>query len=120
MERGYALFEKCGSWLVLAVFTTIGSGIWNGALIGAGWLLADNWERVEGFLGPVAKTVLALGVAFLTFLLVRRVLARRRALASGFDPAEADVDGNPAPDFDGLGSPNQYPAARGVARVDHR
>ncbi|WP_328468396.1 DedA family protein [Actinoplanes sp. NBC_00393] len=151
VERGYALFNKYGSWLVLGarcvpivrslislpagvarmplsrfvLFTAIGSGIWNGALIGAGWLLADNWERVEGYLGPVSKVVLALGVAFVIFLVVRRLLARKRALAAGVDPAEADVDGRPAPDFDGFGSPNQYPTtphpARGVARVmNHR
>ncbi|BAL88346.1 hypothetical protein AMIS_31260 [Actinoplanes missouriensis 431] len=146
VERGYALFEKYGSWLVLAarcvpiirslislpagvarmplktfvLFTAIGSGIWNAALIGAGWLLADNWERVEGILGPVSKVVLGLGVAFVIFLVARRVLARKRALAAGGDPAAADVDGRPAPDFDGLGNPNHYPTARGVARVMDR
>ncbi|WP_229075451.1 DedA family protein [Actinoplanes sp. DH11] len=147
VERGYALFEKYGTWLVLAarcvpivrslislpagvarmslskfvLFTAIGSGIWNAALIGAGWLLADNWEKVEGYLSPVSKIVLGLGVAFVIFLVVRRVLARKRATAAGVDPAEADVDGRPAPDFDGLGHPNEYPTgrhpARGVARV---
>ncbi|MEU4422163.1 DedA family protein [Actinoplanes sp. NPDC024001] len=147
VERGYALFEKYGSWLVLAarcvpivrslislpagvarmplsrfvLFTVIGSGIWNAALIGAGWLLADNWERVEGYLSPVSKVVLGLGVAFVIFLVVRRVLARKRAMVAGVDPAEADVDGRPAPDFDGFGNPNEYPTARhparGVARV---
>ena len=146
VERGYALFEKYGSWLVLAarcvpivrslislpagvarmpigrfvLFTAIGSGIWNAALIGAGWQLADNWERVEGWLGPVSKVVLALGVAFVIFLVVRRLLARRRALVAGVDPAEADVDGRLAADFDGLGSPNHYPTARGVASVTDR
>lgn len=135
VERGYALFEKYGTWLVLVarcipivrslislpagvarmsvtqflIYTTIGSGVWNAGLIGAGWLLADNWGRVEGYLSPVSKIVLALGVAFMMFLVVRRILARRRALAVGVDPAEADVDGQPAPDFDGLGNPNHYP-----------
>jgi membrane protein DedA with SNARE-associated domain len=152
VERGYALFDRHGTWLVLVarcipiirslislpagvarmsvtkfvIFTAIGSGIWNAALIGAGWLLADNWERVEGYLSPVSKIVLALGIAFVAFLVTRRFLARRRALAAGNDPAEADVDGAPAPDIDGLGDPNIYPtagrwpAARGVARVPGR
>lgn len=147
VERGYTLFEKYGTWLVLVarcvpivrslislpagvarmsltrfiVFTTIGSGIWNAALIGAGWTLADNWESVEGYLSPFSKIVLGIGIAFVLFLVTRRVLARRRALAEGVDPAEADVDGHVAPDFDGLGSPNEYPTgrhpARGVARI---
>lgn len=147
VERGYALFTKHGSLLVLVarcipivrslislpagvarmslprflIYTTIGSGVWNAGLIGAGWLLADNWEKVEGYLSPVSKVVLALGIAFVVFLVVRRVLARRRAVAAGVDPAEADVDGQPAPDIDGLGDPNHYPThpARGVAQV-HR
>jgi membrane protein DedA with SNARE-associated domain len=148
VERGYALFTRFGPWLVLVArcipivrslislpagvarmsmpkflaFTAVGSGIWNAALIGAGYALADNWERVEGYLSPVSKVVLALGIAFVVFLVVRRVLARRRALAAGVDPAQADVDGRPAPDFDGLGDPNDYPTgtrhpARGVAQV---
>ncbi|GAA1616220.1 DedA family protein [Actinoplanes couchii] len=150
VERGYALFEKYGTWLVLVArcvpivrslislpagvarmsltkfiaFTTVGSGIWNAALIGAGWALADNWDSVEGYLSPFSKIVLALGVSFVIFLVVRRVLARKRARAEGVDPAEADVDGHQAADFDGLGSPNHYPTqrhpARGTARVtDH-
>jgi hypothetical protein len=106
------------------LFTTIGTGIWNAGLIGAGWLLADNWTRVEGYLSPVSKIVLAVGIAFVLSLVTRRVLARRRALAAGNDPAEADVDGKPAEDFDGLGNPNSYPtdppSARGVARVPDR
>jgi membrane protein DedA with SNARE-associated domain len=146
VERGYTLFTRYGSWLVLIarcipiirslislpagvskmpvtrflIFTSIGSGIWNAALIGAGWLLADNWDKVEGYVSPFSKVVLALGIAFVAFLVIRRVLARRRALAIGIDPAVADVDGRPAEDIDGLGDPNTYPThppARGVARV---
>jgi LPXTG-motif cell wall-anchored protein len=29
-----------------ALLTVAGSAIWNLALIGAGWALGDNWERV--------------------------------------------------------------------------
>lgn len=31
------------------LFTTIGSAVWNTALIGAGWILGDNWEEVEEY-----------------------------------------------------------------------
>lgn len=135
VERGYHLFERHGNWLVLGArcipivrslislpagvarmplvrftaFTAVGTAIWNFGLIGAGWLLADNWSQVEGYMSPVSKIVAALGLAFVIFLVVRRVIARRRAIAAGTDPAEADVvdEDEDAP---------QHPA-RGVARV---
>jgi membrane protein DedA with SNARE-associated domain len=132
VERGYHLFERHGTWLVLVArcipivrslislpagvarmplsrftaFTAVGTAIWNFALIGSGWLLADNWSRVEGYLSPVSKIVAALGLAFVIFLVVRRVVARRRAVAAGIDPAQADIAAD-----------EEAHPARGVARI---
>ena len=40
-------------------YTTLGSGVWNTVLIGAGWALGDNWEEVEGYVGYLQYVVIA-------------------------------------------------------------
>jgi membrane protein DedA with SNARE-associated domain len=62
------------------LLTTIGSGTWNAALIGAGWALGDNWTQVADVLGrasEVAVIATAVAVAALIAVAVRR--RRRRA-----------------------------------------
>lgn len=47
-----------------SVLTALGSAVWNSLLIGAGWLLGENWHRVSGLVGSVSTVVLvALAVA---------------------------------------------------------
>ena len=41
------------------LYTAIGSLIWNTALIGAGYVLRDNWDDVEPVLGVVQWIVIA-------------------------------------------------------------
>jgi membrane protein DedA with SNARE-associated domain len=41
------------------LYTVIGSAIWNSALIGAGYILRDNWEDVEPVLDVVQYVVIA-------------------------------------------------------------
>jgi membrane protein DedA with SNARE-associated domain len=36
------------------LLTAIGSGVWNAIFIALGWILGDNWDRVQGWLGPVS------------------------------------------------------------------
>lgn len=43
------------------LYTTIGSGAWNAILIGAGWILGDNWDEVEEYVGYLQYVVI-LGV----------------------------------------------------------
>ena len=31
------------------LYTLVGSGVWNAALIGAGWLLGNQWQRVQQY-----------------------------------------------------------------------
>lgn len=64
-----------------AVLTLIGSLIWNGVLIGAGWALNDAWRRVEETLGPISYAVVALMVvgALIALAVVRRRSSRRAA-----------------------------------------
>jgi membrane protein DedA with SNARE-associated domain len=49
-----------------ALYTAVGSGLWNAALVAAGWLLGSQWERVEPYLQAfeyAALAALAAGIA---------------------------------------------------------
>ena len=63
------------------LFTVIGSAAWNTALVGAGWALGTQWERVADLIGPISKPLLVLlvlgGGSYLTW----RALRKRRARA---------------------------------------
>jgi membrane protein DedA with SNARE-associated domain len=71
------------------LYTALGSGIWNGVLIGAGWLLGANWslvERYQSIFGTGVVIVLLLAVAW---FVGRRLLAggkeHRRSTAGARD-----------------------------------
>jgi membrane protein DedA with SNARE-associated domain len=52
--------------------TTLGSLIWNTIFVGAGYLLGENWHRVESYAGIFQKLVLAaVAVAVLLFVVIR-------------------------------------------------
>jgi membrane protein DedA with SNARE-associated domain len=68
--------------LRFTVLTAIGSGVWNAAFIGLGWVLGENWSTVERWLGPVSYVVIGLLVVGLVWLMVRRRRARRSAVGS--------------------------------------
>jgi membrane protein DedA with SNARE-associated domain len=55
------------------LLTFAGSAIWNALFIGAGWVLGDNWEVVEGYMGPLSYVVVALLAVALVVLVVRKV-----------------------------------------------
>ncbi|GAA0895334.1 DedA family protein [Pseudonocardia zijingensis] len=102
LERGDAVFDRHGGKVVLlarcvpflrsvvsipagisgmplvrfTVLTAVGSGVWNAAFIALGWTLGENWEQVQGYLGPVSYVVLGLLAVGLAVLVVRRVRAR--------------------------------------------
>lgn len=62
--------------LRFTVLTTLGSAAWNALLIGSGWALGANWERVSEMAGAYSDVVLAaLGVSAAAtglYLLLRR------------------------------------------------
>lgn len=48
------------------LYTTVGSGVWNVALIGGGWLLGTRWttlERYAGYVGYAVTAALAVALA---------------------------------------------------------
>ncbi len=105
LDRGRELFDRHGGKVVLlgrfvplvrsvvsipagiagmpllrfTILTAIGSGIWNAAFIGLGWVLGENWDRVERWLGPVSYVVLGLVLGGLVVLVGRKLQARSEA-----------------------------------------
>lgn len=66
--------------LRFSLFTLIGSGVWNGALIGAGYVLGDRWEdigRYSDWLNWLVYLILAWLVGRFVWTRTRR---RRRAV----------------------------------------
>jgi len=70
------------------LYTAIGSLIWNTALIGAGYALRDNWERVEPILGVVQWIVILAILAAIAWFLWSRVFSpkARAAKAAQYPP----------------------------------
>lgn len=100
LDRADAWFDRYGLWFVLfgrlvpgvrsvvsipaglsempvwkfVGLTTLGSLVWNTALIGAGWALGSQFEEVGEVIGPLSKPLLALAVVatIAGFLVLRR------------------------------------------------
>jgi membrane protein DedA with SNARE-associated domain len=66
------------------LYTTVGSAVWNSALIGAGWALGSQWDQVAGVIEAAQWPVL--GAATLATALAVLV-ARRRGRRSRYRPA---------------------------------
>ena len=62
-------------------FTLLGNTIWNTTLVSAGYLLGQNWTRIEAIVSPFSKVVyVAIGLAVILFF-SNRVLRKRRIVA---------------------------------------
>ncbi len=60
-----------------AAYTTAGSLVWNGLLVGAGVWLGDRWEQVESYAGWLDRVFVAALVVVVAWAVWRRVRARR-------------------------------------------
>jgi membrane protein DedA with SNARE-associated domain len=72
-------------WRFIAL-TALGSALWNSALVGAGWALGSNYDKVGGVVGPVSTVVTAVLVLALIaggVWLFRRGRRRRAEPVSG-------------------------------------
>lgn len=54
------------------MYSFIGSGLWAGLLAAAGYLLGENYDQVEQYVGPVSKVILGLLVVGLVWWVLRR------------------------------------------------
>jgi membrane protein DedA with SNARE-associated domain len=59
------------------LYTAVGSIVWNSALIGAGAILGDQWERVEPYVATLQWVVIGLIVVFVVRFAVSKL--RRRS-----------------------------------------
>lgn len=62
--------------LPFLAYSTIGTTLWVGLLTYAGYVLGDNYELVDKYLGPVSKVVLAVILAAFAIWVVRRIMRR--------------------------------------------
>ena len=60
------------------LLTVAGSALWNALLIGAGWLLGNNWTRVADLVGQVSNIVVVLLVIGLVILAAVWYVRRKR------------------------------------------
>lgn len=104
LNRAEGWFRRYGDWVVLGarvvpfarsvvsipagtsrmpllrftILTTIGSAVWNAVLIGAGYALGANWERVSGWVGAYSDVILVAVVAAAILYPLIRHLRRRK------------------------------------------
>ncbi len=69
--------------------TTVGSLVWNTALIGAGAALGDNWEKVGNVVGLFQTAVVIAILAAVGYFVFTRFI-KPRFIASGDLPADTD------------------------------
>ncbi len=69
--------------LPFALYTLLGSLVWNIVLIGAGYLLGERWEQVEAPLELFQKAVLALIAVAVAWFVWRRIIRPRVRGAEG-------------------------------------
>ncbi|BCL17571.1 DedA family protein [Micromonospora sagamiensis] len=89
-----------------ALYTTLGSLIWNSTFVLAGYLLGDNWHLVEGYVGVLQNVVVLGCVLAVGWFVVSRLVRARRGGPVVVDPV-SPVDPAPlrhAPDPQGRGT----------------
>ncbi len=59
------------------LYTTAGSLIWNTLLVGGGWLLGTQWDRVSAYADWLDRLLILAVVVFVGWLVVRRVRKSR-------------------------------------------
>jgi len=76
--------ERMSFWK-FTVLTTLGSFIWNTLFVTAGYILGENWHRVEGYAGVFQKIVIAGVVIGIGWFVWQRLRSNR------LGPPDADA-----------------------------
>ncbi|MGJ6965369.1 DedA family protein [Streptosporangium sp. G11] len=64
--------------MIFTLLTTLGSLIWNTAFVMAGYLLGEQWELVERYMGVVSKAVLGIVILAVVVFIVVRLSDKRK------------------------------------------
>ncbi|HRW37895.1 MAG: DedA family protein [Acidimicrobiales bacterium] len=78
------------------IYTAIGSLVWNGVLIGAGYRLGESWEQVAEWVGNVQYVVVAGLAAFAGWWLWTRLLSPAARAVRAEERAELEAAHDPA------------------------
>lgn len=65
------------------VFSTLGSLVWNTALIAAGFIVGENYAEIEAALKPYENVIYVVVIGVIVLLVVRWQLGKRRRQAAG-------------------------------------
>lgn len=60
--------------------STVSSLLWNGILLGAGWIVHENWQIIGDYLSIYGRVILAIVVAF---IIIKVLMARYRNKSQG-------------------------------------
>ncbi|HEV2073763.1 MAG TPA: DedA family protein [Thermomicrobiales bacterium] len=63
------------------LYTALGSLVWNSVLIGAGWILGDNWEEVEQYVGILQYLVIIVALIAAAWWIWNRIIKPRMRTA---------------------------------------
>jgi membrane protein DedA with SNARE-associated domain len=109
LDRADGWFERWGSWAVFLgrmvplvrtfvsypagiarmplgrfiLFSTLGSLPWNAALIGAGFVVGENYPQIEAAIKPYEYLIYAVVIGLVVLLVVRWQLGKRRRRQAG-------------------------------------
>nr|WP_241563682.1 DedA family protein [Micromonospora costi] len=90
---------------IFALYTTLGSLIWNTTFVLAGYLLGDNWHLVEGYVGTLQNVVIVVCVAAVGWFVISRLRRARRAAGGAEQPTGPGETGTMVgPDPSGRGT----------------
>ena len=81
--------------VTFTVYTALGSALWNSLLIGAGYLLGENWEQVSDYVSTFQYVVIGailLGLAWWVWTRFLSPTHRARRAAEDLAFAEAELD----------------------------
>jgi len=68
------------------LYTTVGSAIWNTVLIGIGWILGDNWEEVQDYVGYLQYLVILAVLAGIAWFFYMKLKQRKGNMATDSQP----------------------------------